>query len=196
MSARNQSDNPEVAQYPVPVATARGPLVGLAVVLSLLIGVVAGIVAHRYTATRGKPQTALPTPVQPAVSGRSAVLRVDSQLVDGNMQVTIVLDQSIPYDAHRLDQPDRVYIELHDARLAPEVASKTVFVNNRGVSRIRLAQTQPDTVRVVLDLEKRFDYSVVPQSNPAVLVLKLTPYAPTRSKRRNPSSQPKKTSPQ
>jgi hypothetical protein len=38
-------------------------------------------------------------------------------------------------------------------------------VNSGGVSDIRLAQTQSDTVRMVLDLEKRFDSSVAAVPN-------------------------------
>ena len=203
MSVFDQSEHQEDASNRAPAVRARIPLVGLAVVLSLLGGAVLGIMAYRYAATGGKPRTAPPAPVaapvvenQPALSRQPAVRMVDYHLIDGNMQVTISLDQPLPHDAHRLDHPDRVYIDLHGARLAPELAGKTVFVNQGGIAHIRLAQTQPDTVRVVLDLEKRFDYSAVPQTNPAALVVKLTPHAPARSKRRPPGSQPKKTSAQ
>jgi len=186
-----------------PGAPARTPLAGLAVVLSLLIGAIAGIVVYHYTAG-ARPQTAPPARVaapgtgyqppaeQPAASARSELKRIDCQLVNGNMQVTMFLDQSVPYDAHRLDQPDRVYIDLHGARLSPELAGKTIFLDKAGVSRIRLAQTQPDTVRAVLDLEKRFSYSVASQTNPSALVVKLTPWTP-RSKRRPAGSKPEKT---
>jgi N-acetylmuramoyl-L-alanine amidase len=173
-------------------------LAGLAVALSLLVGGVAGIVAYRYAASGGKPGRAVPAPAAAppspvattAISSQPAVRGADPQF----MQLTLTLDQPVPYDAHRLDHPDRVYIDLQGARLAPELAGKTLFVNNGGVSDIRLAQTQPDTVRVVLDLEKRFDYSVTQQTNPAALVVKLRPHA--RRKRRPASSQPKKASPQ
>lgn len=202
MSALHQSDYPEDPQNSPQAVKVRIPLVGLAVALSLLVGAVAGIVASRYPATGGKPRTAVPAPVAAlpppvataAVGNQPAVRRVDPQFINGNLQLTLTLDQPVPYDAHRLDHPDRVYIDLHGARLAPELAGKTVFVNNGGVSDIRLAQTQPDTVRVVLDLEKRFDYSVTQQTNPAALVVKLMPHA--RRKRHPASSQPKKGSPQ
>ncbi len=204
MSALHQSDYPEGSRNRPQAVRVRIPLVGLAVALSLLVGAVAGIVAYRYAATGGKPRTAVPAPAAAppppvataAVSNQPAVRRVDSQLINGNPQLTLTLDQLVPYDAHRLDHPDRVYIDLHGARLAPELAGKTVFVNNGGVFDIRLALTQADTVRVVLDLKKRFDYSVTQQTNPAALVVKLTPHARARSKRRPASSQPKKTSPQ
>ena len=212
MSARDQSDKPEDAPKFAPVATARVPLTGLAVVLSLLVGAVAGIVVYRYSAMRGKPQTPppaqIPAPVAdnqppannqlagnkpPVASGPSEVQKIDFQLVNGEPQVTIVLDQSAPYDAHRLDQPDRVYIDFHGARLSSNLAGKTILVNKGNVSRIRLAQTGPDAVRVVLDLERRFDYSVTAGTNPVALVVKLNPYAPPR-KRRPPDGQSKKGS--
>jgi N-acetylmuramoyl-L-alanine amidase len=177
-------------------------LAGLAVLLSLLVGVVAGIVAYRYAASSGKPRSAVPAPVAtpplplatPAVSNQPAVRRADPQFIKGNLQLTLTLDQLVPYDAHRLDHPDRVYIDLHGARLAPDLAGKTLFVNKGGVSHIRLAQSQPDTVRVVLDLEKRFDYSAAQQTNPAALVVKLKPHP--RRKRHLAGSQPKQASPQ
>src|SRR5208337_3274734 len=45
---------------------------------------------------------------RPAVnsSNQPAVQRIDQQLVKGNLQLTITLDQIVPYDAHRLDHPD------------------------------------------------------------------------------------------
>jgi len=204
MSLIDQSERPENLRDSAPSARVRVPLLSLAVVLSFLIGAIAGMVAYRYAATKGKPQMAQPTPApapvvsnpptevatQPAVNIQGLLRSVAFQMVDGNAQVNLVLEQPIPYDAHRLDQPDRVYLDLHGARLAPDLAGKTVFVNQGGVSKIRMAQSQPDTVRVVLDLEKRFDYSVAQESNPPRLVVKLTPHATPgkRGSRRRPSA--------
>jgi len=196
---RDQNHNPEDASNQTPVATARIALIGLAVVLSLLIGAIAGMVAYRYAATGGKGRTVPPSPgatpvvsSQPMVGNQPAVRSADFALVNGTVQFTLALDQLVPYDAHRLDHPNRVYIDFHGARLIPELAGKTVFVNKGGVSDVRLAQMQPDTVRVVLDLEKRFAYAVTPQLNPAALVVKLKPWAPSR-KRPATSSEPTKT---
>jgi len=199
MSPFDQSEYPENTP---PTARVRVPLLSLAVALSLLIGAIAGMVAYRYAASGGKPRVAQPAPVAaravnnpPAVGNQPAVRKVDLQLVDSNAQVTLVLDQPVPYDAHRLDHPDRVYLDLHGARLAPELSGKTIFLNKGGVSDIRLAQSQPDTVRVVLDLEKRFDYSVAQQTQPATLVVKLAPRA-ARRKRPAAASQPQQSPPQ
>jgi len=196
MTDREQTNVPADAPNPVRAAPARTLPVIWGVVLSLLIGAVTGIVAYRYTAI-GKLQRTQPAPVaapvsntqppienqeatgkQPPVSGPVMVRKIDFQLVNGNLETTIAVDQLVPYDAHRLDQPDRVYIDLHGARLAPELATRIVPVNKGGVSRIRLSPTPQDSLRVVLDLEKRFDYSVVQQASPTALVLKLAPYTP------------------
>ena len=190
MSTFDQSERPENPQNSAQSARVRAPLLSLAVVLSFLIGAVAGMVAYRYAATKSKPRVALPTPApapvvsnlptavgtQPAVGTQRVLRNVAFHLLNGNAQVTLVLDQPISYDAHRLDQPDRVYLDLHGTHLAPDLVGKTVLVNQGGVSKIRMAQSQPDTVRVVLDLERRFDYSVVQESNPPGLVVKLTPH--------------------
>jgi len=200
MGALHQNRYPEDVQNDEQGLRVRIPVAGLAIALSLVVGAVAGIVAYRYAATKRKPPTAKPAPVtaaapavaKPAVNNQPAVERIDPQLVKGNLQLTLILDQIVPYDAHRLDHPDRVYVDLHGARLAPELASKTVFVNQGGVSDIRLAQIPADTVRVVLDLKKRLDYSVTQQTNPAAVVVKLMP---AHRKHRRAASQPKTSPP-
>jgi len=216
MGALHQNEYPEDVQNSEQSVRVRIPLAGLAIALSLLVGAVAGVVAYRYAATGGKLPTAKPVPAaaaapaveKPAVvekppvsetpalsnSNQPAVQRIDPQLVKGNLQLTITLDQVVPYDAHRLDHPDRIYVDLHGVRLTPELASKTAFVNKGGVSDIRLAQTQGDTVRVVLDLDRRYDYSVTQQANPAAVVLKLMPRAPGHRQHRPAASPTKKTS--
>jgi len=183
VSSRNLSLYAEPPRKNAPSLRVRVSVVGLAAIVILLLAVVGGLVAYQYARKASRSRTAQAAPVstaatpKPEVSDTPAVRKVDPQFLDGNMQVTIGLDQPVAYDAHRLDHPDRVYVDLHDVRLAPELAGKTVFVNDGGLSDVRLAPTQANTVRVVLDLQRRFDYTVAQQTNPAALVLKLTPRA-------------------
>lgn len=209
--SQNFGRSPSEDARPARVTTVRITVTGLAIVLSLVVGLIAGAAYHRYSPSRGRPRRLAPTsatpattqPVavnqlvslQPVANGRFEVRKVDFQLVDSHPEITIFLSQPIDYDAHRLDQPDRVYIDLHDAHLARELkGATTISINKGSVSRIRLAQTQSDTVRAVLDLEKRFDYTVVAQADPAALRVKLTPWAPRRKPHRA-SHSPRKTSP-
>jgi len=176
-----------------PVTIVRLPVAGLAIVLSLVLGFIVGVLDYRYFARHGKPRGSVPAsaarattqpvaenqPVsmQPVADGRFEVRKVDFRLVDSNPEITLLLSQTIAYDAHRLEQPDRVYIDLHGAHLARELKGATISINKGGVSRIRLAQTQSDAVRVVVDLEKRFDYSLTTGRNPTALVVRLRPHA-------------------
>ena len=212
MSTRGQNQTPgpsrpEDARSPASATILRIPVTGLAIVLSLLIGFVFGMLNYSLSGRRGKAQPARRAPVaapaamnpppahqqpislQHGASGRLEVRKVDFQLVENQPRVTIALNQRVPHDVHRLDQPDRIYIDLHGAHLAAELAPETtVVVNKDGISRIRLAQTKADTVRVVLDLEKRFDYSVKAGSDGTALVVKLRPHAGVAAKRRADAS--------
>jgi len=156
----------------------RLPVIGVAVVLGLLVGGVAGLVVL-WSAVASKSRTRLPVAVSTAAKQEirdwPMVRKIDAQTVAGAMQVTISVDQLTGYDAHRLAHPDRIYLDLHDVRLAPDLEGKTLFINHDGLNDIRLADTQPDTVRVVLDLEKRRDYTLLEQTNPQSLIVRLRP---------------------
>ena len=186
----------DYSQHPAEGETsARVPFVGLIV---LLIGAMASILAYRVAETSGGNTRIAVAPVPPpapsaTVNNRPGVRRIDTLLVGAETQVTILLDRLIPYDAHRLDHPDRAYVDLHGASATPELSGKTLFVNSGGISTIRLAQTQPDTVRLVLDLDKRFDYSVSQQANPPKLVVRLSPAPSAKPKRK--SANPKANKP-
>src|SRR4029077_10542462 len=57
---------------------------------------------------------------------------------------TVVLDlqDQVQYEAHRLTGPDRIYFDLHDTGLAPELEGKTIDVGDGLLSRIRMAQPE------------------------------------------------------
>jgi len=147
----------------------------------------------------GAQKTAPETESGPTTAGRGSpsdvrpeLRKVDAKFIDGAIQVTLSLNRPVTYDAHRLDHPDRVYIDLHGVRLAPELTGKAVSVTQGGLTDIRMAQTKANNVRVVLDLAMRLDHSVIQQSNPPALVVKLTPWTPNKS--RPAGGKPKKTS--
>ena len=197
----------------------RVPLAGLVIGLSLLAGAGAGILAYRYAAKHSKPgaessapaarvapnvsipatgeePTAPPAaPENPAhseksaVTGQPAVQKIEPKLVDDHLQLTITLDEMVRYEAHRLENPDRIYIDLHGVHLAAELAGHNISVKQGGVADIRLGQIPPSTVRVVLDLDQRFDYSVTEEANPPAVILKLKPHA-TAHHKRHPSGHP------
>ena len=96
-------------------------------------------------------------------------------MVDDQVQLTIRLGEMVRYEAHRLENPDRIYIDLHGAQLAPGTG-RNIAVKQGGLADIRLGKIPPRTARVVLDLNQRFDYAVTEQADPPALVFKLTPH--------------------
>ena len=65
---------------------------------------------------------------------------------------TVVLDleDQVQYEAHRLAGPDRIYFDLRDTQLAPDLVGKSIEIGDTFVSRIRMAQPVAGMTRVVL----------------------------------------------
>ena len=57
------------------------------------------------------------------------------------------------YNSSKLPSPDRVYVDIYQAKLNPILHGKTFLINNNYISQIRIAQKSFSTVRVVADLD-------------------------------------------
>jgi N-acetylmuramoyl-L-alanine amidase len=88
---------------------------------------------------------------------------------------TVVLDlqDQVQYEAHRLAGPDRIYFDLHDTVLAPELAGKIVEVGDALLTRIRVAQPVAGMTRVVLETKGNSTFSVSLEPNPYRLVVEI-----------------------
>jgi len=88
---------------------------------------------------------------------------------------TVVLDlqDQVQYEAHRLTGPDRIYFDLHDTGLAPEFEGRTIDVGDGLLSRIRMAQPEPNTTRIVLETKGGSNFSVSLEPNPYRLVVQV-----------------------
>jgi len=89
---------------------------------------------------------------------------------------TVVLDleDQVQYEAHRLSNPERIYFDLRDTKLAPELEGKTVEVADPLLNRIRVAQPEPGMTRVVLETKANTTYGVSLEPNPYRLVVKVS----------------------
>lgn len=85
------------------------------------------------------------------------------------------------YSPHELPSPDRIFVDIYQAKLNPILHNKTYLVKNDYISQIRIAQKSPTTVRVVVDLDfdkiKRFQ--VWPAFDPFRIVVDIYPSEPT-----------------
>jgi N-acetylmuramoyl-L-alanine amidase/putative methionine-R-sulfoxide reductase with GAF domain len=88
---------------------------------------------------------------------------------------TVVLDleDQVQYETHRLTGPDRIYFDLHDTQLAPEISGKAIDVGDALLNRIRVAQPVAGMTRVVLETRGGSDFSVSLEPNPYRLVVEL-----------------------
>ncbi len=92
-----------------------------------------------------------------------------------SMGSTVVIDMEdqVPYEVHRLMSPERIYFDLHDTVLAPELNGKTLDVGDTSLTRVRIAQLVAGVTRVVLDTKDGSNFSVSMESNPYRLVVEL-----------------------
>ncbi len=87
-------------------------------------------------------------------------------------RVAIDLQDEVQYEASRAPNPDRIFFDLHGARLSPELSGKAVEVTDGGyLKRIRAAQYSGDVVRVVLDVSRVSEYSAFFLPNPSRLII-------------------------
>jgi N-acetylmuramoyl-L-alanine amidase len=87
-------------------------------------------------------------------------------------RVAIDLQDRVQYEAARVPNPDRIYFDLHGARVAPELIGKTVKVTDDGfLQRIRVAQFSNNVTRIVLDVNQVTEYSAFFLPNPWRLII-------------------------
>jgi len=103
----------------------------------------------------------------PMVTGIQHWSSADSSTVVFNLE-----DQA-RYEAHRLANPDRIYFDLHNTRLASNLAWKSIEVGDALLQRIRVAQPVTGITRIVLETKGKADFSVSLEPNPCRLVVEL-----------------------
>jgi N-acetylmuramoyl-L-alanine amidase len=87
-------------------------------------------------------------------------------------RVAIDLGDNVTYEAARVPNPDRIYFDLHGARLAPELVGKSFAVTDDGfLKKVRAAQYSDDVTRVVLDVNDVTEYSAFLLPNPYRLII-------------------------
>ena len=86
-------------------------------------------------------------------------------------RVAVEVSGEFKYKSDQLETPPRLFFDVQDAR--PQMAQKTIPVGDRLLKQIRIAETQPGTTRIVLDLEQDADFTASQLSNPERLMVEL-----------------------
>jgi N-acetylmuramoyl-L-alanine amidase len=130
-------------------------------------------------AAQPQPNVEVPGPVRGGVeaTGRSGsqgaprIRRITASANADATRITIDLEDTVQYSSARIANPDRIFFDLHSARLTPEVARGNVQVLGDLLTAVRVAQNQSGVVRVVLDVNGVKDYAASLLNNPPQLVI-------------------------
>lgn len=119
---------------------------------------------HPFVIASGKPST------KAIVLGKIDVKGIRYWSSSDYTRVVIDLSSPVKFSKNRVSNPDRLYFDLKNTTMAKEI--KTSLPVGDGILKtVRASQFNPDTVRVVLDLEKIVDFNVFVLDSPTRLVI-------------------------
>jgi len=113
------------------------------------------------------PATAEEAGVLPEVTGIRHWSSADASTV------VVDLQDQVQYEAHRLQNPERIYFDLHDTKLVSALSGKTIVVDDALIQQVRVAQPIAGVTRVVLQTKAASDFSVSLEANPYRLVIEV-----------------------
>lgn len=86
--------------------------------------------------------------------------------------IVVDLEDQVQYEAHSLDNPPRIYFDLHDTKLKPSAATQ-LNVDDAFLKRVRVAEPTTGITRVVLETKNQPDFSVSLDNNPYRLTIQV-----------------------
>jgi len=119
--------------------------------------------------SRVGPPPVLPEERRPA--GPPEVTAIRRWVGPNYSRIVIGVEGEVKFETVRLASPDRIVLDLQNSRLSPALVGKTFPIEDGFLRQIRVAQFTPTITRVVLDVQKIEDYSVIPLPNPFRLVV-------------------------
>jgi len=117
-------------------------------------------------------ESPLPAPAA-STSGLPQVTGIRHWSTADSTTVVIDLQDQVQYEAHRLSNPERIYFDLHDTKLANSLGTRVIAVGEPLLQRIRVAQPVSGMTRVVLETTGASNFSVSLEENPYRLVVEV-----------------------
>jgi N-acetylmuramoyl-L-alanine amidase len=112
-------------------------------------------------------------PPQKADISSSLILTIGALFQNSSTSVTIAMERPAVFHKDRLSDPDRIYLDISNAKLSDEVKNRTIPVGDGILKQIRTAQSRVDMVRIVLDCSDAGDYSIAEFRDPFRIVINL-----------------------
>ena len=86
-------------------------------------------------------------------------------------RVAIDLESDVKFGSQRIFNPDRIFFDLRDTKLASTLVGKTFDVDDGFLKKIRVAQFKPGRTRVVLEVDDLADYDAFLLPDPYRLII-------------------------
>ena len=86
-------------------------------------------------------------------------------------RVTVDLEEDVQFESQRIDHPDRIFFDLKNTRLSPDLIGKSFDVDDGLVKKVRVAQYKPGRARIVIETADRAAYIASLLLNPPRLVI-------------------------
>jgi N-acetylmuramoyl-L-alanine amidase len=125
------------------------------------------LLAERVSGRAAPP----PSPKEQRLAGPPEVTAVRRWVGPNYSRIVIGMEAEVKFETLRLANPDRIVLDIQNTRLSPALMGKTFPIEDGFLRQIRVAQFTPTVTRVVLDVQKIEDYSVIPLPNPFRLVV-------------------------
>jgi N-acetylmuramoyl-L-alanine amidase len=113
----------------------------------------------------------------PHSTGIPRLRRIRNAVTEDSTRVTIDLEDVVHYNSGRLENPERIFFDLREARLTAEVgrevARENTNVDGDVLTAIRVAQNQNGVVRIVLTVNRVKEYVASISQNPPQLLIDL-----------------------
>ncbi len=141
------------------------------------------------------PEKKTPPEPEPPPQKTATVRRIRHWSGEDYSRVVVDLSSRVNYQDHALKahrgKPPRVYVDLSPARLSPYLKPE-IPIQDGLLTRVRLGQYRPDTVRVVLDLKSLTSYRTFYLGDPPRVVIDLLGESPPPRKKEVPLKPPGK----
>ena len=117
-----------------------------------------------------------PSPVENRIAAPAQVMELKHWSNPDYTRIAIALERDVTWESHELDRtagrsgkPGRIFIDLHNTRLASTI--REITIGDGLLKGVRAGLYKPGVVRVVLDTDNIRDYKIFPLSDPARLII-------------------------
>jgi N-acetylmuramoyl-L-alanine amidase len=86
-------------------------------------------------------------------------------------RIAIDVEANVKFGSQRIANPDRIFFDLRDTRLASTLVGKTLDVDDGFLKKIRVAQFEPGRTRVVLEVDSLSSYNAFLLPDPYRLII-------------------------